>query len=49
MRKSTDERVLRTMKKVGSVLGELLETYYYVFPKKLDLGETSGKLLDMLL
>jgi hypothetical protein len=28
---------------------ELLETHFCVFPKILDLGESSGKLLEMLL
>jgi hypothetical protein len=34
--------------KVGGALGELLETCFCVFPKKIDLGETSGELLEML-
>jgi uncharacterized membrane protein YqjE len=42
MRESINEGVLRAIKKVGSVLVELLETRYYIFPKKINLEETSG-------
>jgi hypothetical protein len=35
--------------KVGSAIGKLLETCFCVFPKKLNLGKTSGELLEMLL
>jgi hypothetical protein len=45
---ATNEGVLRAMKKLGGALGELLETCFCVFPQKIDLGETSGKLLEML-
>jgi hypothetical protein len=36
------------MKKVGNTSEKLLGIRFYVFPKKLDLEETLGELLEMI-
>jgi hypothetical protein len=45
---ATNEGVLRAMEKLGHFRGTVGDKFL-CFSKKLDLGETSGKLLEMLL